>query len=100
MLVLPVLVLGKSPLLVAGAFLLVHLVVGLSVSLVFQTTHTIDSTYFPSGRGEFDNGVYHIFATTADYATRTRSSAGSPAGLTITSCIICAPSSATPTMLR
>ncbi len=69
MLVLPVLVLGKSPLLVAGAFLLVHLVVGLSVTLVFQTTHTIDSTYFPSSRDEFDNGVYHIFATTADYAT-------------------------------
>ncbi len=69
MLVLPVVVLGKSPLLVAGAFLLVHLIVGLSVTLVFQTTHTIDSTYFPSGRGEFDNGVYHIFATTADYAT-------------------------------
>jgi linoleoyl-CoA desaturase len=69
MLVLPVLVLGKSPQLVAGAFLLVHLVVGMSVTLVFQTTHTIDSTYFPSNRSEFDNGVYHIFATTADYAT-------------------------------
>lgn len=69
MLVLPVLILGKSPLLVAGAFLLVHLIVGLSVTLVFQTTHTIDSTYFPIDRGEFENGVYHIFATTADYAT-------------------------------
>ncbi len=69
MLVLPVLVLGKSPLLVAGAFLLVHLVVGLSVTLVFQTTHTIDGTYFPADRDEFENGVYHIFATTADYAT-------------------------------
>jgi linoleoyl-CoA desaturase len=69
MLILPVVVLGKSPLLVAGAFLLVHLVIGLSVALVFQTTHTIDSTYFPSSRDEFDNSVYHIFATTADYAT-------------------------------
>ena len=69
MLVLPVLVLRRSPLLVAGAFLLVHVIVGLSVTLVFQTTHTIDSTYFPADRGEFDNGVYHIFATTADYAT-------------------------------
>ena len=69
MLVFPVVVLGKSPLLVVGAFLLVHLVVGLSVTLVFQTTHTIDSTYFPADRSEFDNGVYHIFATTADYAT-------------------------------
>jgi linoleoyl-CoA desaturase len=69
MLVLPVLILGRSPLLVVGAFLLVHCIVGLSVALVFQTTHTIDGTYFPTDRGEFDNGVYHIFATTADYAT-------------------------------
>jgi linoleoyl-CoA desaturase len=69
MLILPVVLLGKSYLLVAAAFVLVHLVVGLSVALVFQTTHTVDSTYFPSDRGEFENGVYHIFATTADYAT-------------------------------
>ena len=69
MLILPVVVLGKSPLLVGAAFLLVHLIIGLSVALVFQTTHTIDSTYFPSSRDEFDNSVYHIFATTADYAT-------------------------------
>lgn len=69
MLVLPVLVLGKSPLLVLAAFLLVHLVVGLSVTLVFQSTHALDNTYFPADRGEFENGVYHIFATTADYAT-------------------------------
>jgi len=69
MLVLPMVVLRKSPWLVIGAFVLVHLIVGLSVSLVFQTTHTIDSTYFPLSRNEFDNSVYHIFATTADYAT-------------------------------
>jgi len=69
MLILPVVLLGISPLLVAAAFVLVHLIIGLSVALVFQTTHTIDSTYFPSDRGEFENGVYHIFATTADYAT-------------------------------
>jgi len=69
MLVLPVVLLGKSPLLVALAFVLVHLIIGLTVSLVFQTTHSVESTYFPSNRGEFDNGIYHIFATTADYAT-------------------------------
>src|SRR5271156_5126568 len=45
MLVLPVIVLGKSPLLVAVAFLLVNLIVGLTVTLVFQSTHTVDSTY-------------------------------------------------------
>jgi len=69
MLILPVVLLGKSPLLVALAFVLAHLIIGLTVSLVFQTTHSVDSTYFPLNRGEFDNGIYHIFATTADYAT-------------------------------
>jgi linoleoyl-CoA desaturase len=69
MIVLPVLLLGKSWLLVALAFVLTHVLIGLTVALVFQTTHTVDSTYFPSSRSEFENGVYHIFATTADYAT-------------------------------
>jgi linoleoyl-CoA desaturase len=69
MLVLPIFVMKESPLLVAGGFFLVHLVVGLSVVLVFQTTHVIEDTYFPLDRGEFENGVYHVFATTADYAT-------------------------------
>jgi linoleoyl-CoA desaturase len=52
MLILPVLLLHKSPWLVLGAFLLVHLIVGLSVALVFQTTHTVDSTYFPTSRDD------------------------------------------------
>jgi linoleoyl-CoA desaturase len=69
MLILPVVLLGKSPLLVGLSFLLAHLIIGLSVALVFQTTHSVDSTYFPLSRSEFDNGIYHIFATTADYAT-------------------------------
>jgi linoleoyl-CoA desaturase len=69
MIILPIVLLGRSPLLVALAFLLTHTIIGLSVSLVFQTTHTVDSTYFPSSRNEFDNGVHHVFATTADYAT-------------------------------
>ena len=69
MIILPIALLGKSPLLVGMAFVMTHFVIGLTVSLVFQTTHTVDGTYFPSSRDEFDNGVYHIFATTADYAT-------------------------------
>ena len=69
MLILPVVLLRKSPLLVGLSFVLAHLIIGLSVALVFQTTHCVDSTYFPLSRSEFDNGIYHIFATTADYAT-------------------------------
>jgi linoleoyl-CoA desaturase len=69
MLVLPVTVIKEPLLLVLAAFFVVHLIVGLSVVLVFQTTHVIEDTYFPLHRSEFDNGVYHVFATTADYAT-------------------------------
>jgi linoleoyl-CoA desaturase len=69
MLVLPIMVMKDSPLLVLAAFFIVHLIVGLSVVLVFQTTHVIEDTYFPLHRSEFENGVYHVFATTADYAT-------------------------------
>ena len=69
MLVLPIFLLHMSPLLVLGAFFLVHLITGVIVTLVFQTTHTIDGSFFPEARSDFDNGVYHIFATTADYAT-------------------------------
>ena len=47
MLVLPVLVMKESVGLVLAAFFLVHLVVGISVVLVFQTTHVIEETYFP-----------------------------------------------------
>jgi linoleoyl-CoA desaturase len=60
MLILPVVLLGKSPLLVALAFVLAHLIIGLSVALVFQTTHCVDSTYFPSSRSEFENGISHL----------------------------------------
>jgi linoleoyl-CoA desaturase len=69
MLVLPILVMKEPLLLVLAAFFVVHLIVGLSVVLVFQTTHIIEDTYFPLHRSEFENGVYHVFATTADYAT-------------------------------
>jgi linoleoyl-CoA desaturase len=31
--------------------------------------HRRHHVFSGSSRGEFDNGVYHIFATTADYAT-------------------------------
>ncbi|SEB38618.1 linoleoyl-CoA desaturase [Terriglobus roseus] len=69
MLVLPIFVMKEPVWLVLTAFFLVHLVVGISVVLVFQTTHVIEDTYFPLHRNEFENGVYHVFATTADYAT-------------------------------
>jgi linoleoyl-CoA desaturase len=70
MLVLPIVVLGYSILLVGFAFLVTHFIVGLLTMLVFQTTHVIQTSRFPKGRTDFENFVYHIFATTADYAPR------------------------------
>lgn len=69
MLVLPVVVLHRSPLLVLAAFIAMHFVIGLLAQLVFQTTHALETSRFPKSKGEFDNYTYHILATTSDYST-------------------------------
>ncbi len=69
MIVLPIVILGVSPALVAVTFLVTHLVVGLTVAIVFATSHAVESTSFPKSRADFTDYAYHIFATTADYAT-------------------------------
>src|SRR5271165_1670804 len=48
MIVVPIVFLGEPLQLVAAAFLITHLVIGLTVSLVFQTAHTVEHTYFPA----------------------------------------------------
>ena len=51
MLILPVVVMKESVYCWSlRAFFIVHLIVGLSVVLVFQTTHVIEDTYFPLHR--------------------------------------------------
>ncbi len=69
MLILPVVVLGKPLLLVASGVRAgpfdhrFDRIAGLP-DHAHRRQHLL-----PTDRGEFDNGVYHIFATTADYAT-------------------------------
>jgi linoleoyl-CoA desaturase len=70
MLVLPVAVLHRPLLLVLGAFVAMHFVMGLIAQFIFQTTHVIETSRFPTARSEFENYTYHILATTADYATQ------------------------------
>ena len=70
MLVIPSLLLPFSPLRVLMAFLLAHMIMGIITTLVFQTTHVVESTQFPERTGAYKHFVYHIFATTADYATK------------------------------
>lgn len=68
MLVLPMLA-GYSLWLVILTFLAVHMVAGFVSVVVFQTSHVIEESVFPASRTEFSLFVFHIFATTADYAT-------------------------------
>jgi linoleoyl-CoA desaturase len=72
MLVLPVMILKRSPWLVAAAFVCAQAAIGLFAQFVFQTTHVIGSSYFPKGKSEYDNYTYHVLATTADYSTEGR----------------------------
>jgi linoleoyl-CoA desaturase len=69
MLVLPVVILKRSPWLVALAFLCAQAAIGLCAQFVFQTTHVLGSSYFPRGKSDYDNYTYHVLATTADYST-------------------------------
>jgi linoleoyl-CoA desaturase len=69
MLILPVVVLGRTPALVGLSFLAAHLVAGLCMVIVFQTSHALDESAFPTRRHEYGHYIYHILATTADYGT-------------------------------
>ena len=69
MLVVPMVVLKRSPWVVFAGFLFAHVLIGVIAQFVFQTTHVIESSYFPKGKSDFDNYTWHVIATTADYAT-------------------------------
>jgi len=69
-LILPYVVLGISIWTLLIAFVAMHFAIGLLAQLVFQPGHAIDSSRFPSRKSEFENYTFHIFATTADFSTR------------------------------
>lgn len=68
MIILPIWLLDFHWLLIIASFFATHFVMGLIMTLTFQTTHAIESTSYPTSKNQYDNYVYHIFATTADYA--------------------------------
>ncbi len=70
MIVLPFLFLPVSFGSILVAFLVTHYIMGFITTLVFQTTHVIETSQFPKSSDEYEHYVYHIFATTADYSTR------------------------------
>ncbi len=68
MIALPLIFLGFSFWQILVAFLVTHYIMGFITTLVFQTTHVIETTQFPKSADDYENYVFHIFATTADYA--------------------------------
>lgn len=72
MLILPLLVLPFGWPFILFTFVFTLFMIGLVMSFTFQTTHIIDSTYFPKHNTEYENYVYHVFATTADYSVNNK----------------------------
>lgn len=74
-LVLPVMFSGFGWGTVLLAFLCMHMVTGMSISLVFQTAHIMPSTNFPSpcSKGNLDcNWTVHQLETTTNYAPNSK----------------------------
>jgi linoleoyl-CoA desaturase len=73
-LVLPLLI--HPPLHVLAVFLFVHLILGLTISLVFQMAHTVEGNQFPEPEPETgfieDEWSVHELETTADFAPTNR----------------------------
>jgi linoleoyl-CoA desaturase len=68
MLIIPLYVLPFHWSIVLLAFSLTLFMIGVVMSFTFQTTHIVDSTHYPANRNEYENYVFHVFETTADYA--------------------------------
>ncbi|MDX1478573.1 MAG: acyl-CoA desaturase [Saprospiraceae bacterium] len=73
--VLPILLIPVSPWIVLAAFVSMHLVVGLFLSIIFQAAHVMPNTEFPEPPqdGTFENNwAVHQLMTTTNFAQKSR----------------------------
>lgn len=68
MLVLPTLILPFSFWQVFLAFFIMHLIIGFWGALVLQIVHPLPNAQYPKSNQDYPHFIYHVFATTADYA--------------------------------
>jgi linoleoyl-CoA desaturase len=68
MLFIPLYILPFSWSFIVFTFCVTLFMIGIIMSFTFQTTHIIDTTTYPKSKKEYENYVYHVFETTADYA--------------------------------
>lgn len=72
MLIIPIYFLPFSASFVFLAFCLTLFMIGIVMSFTFQTTHIVDTTTYPVSKKEYENYVFHVFETTADYAAASK----------------------------
>jgi linoleoyl-CoA desaturase len=71
MIALPVMILSFSVWQVILVFIITQFIEGLIAAWIIQLAHLLDQNEFPNTRKDYDF-LDHIFATTTDYATRSR----------------------------
>lgn len=74
-LIMPLVMVPLAPWIIILAFVAMHFVTGLSISLVFQTAHVMPDTSFPQPNSEgliHNNWNLHQLATTTNFAPRSR----------------------------
>lgn len=68
MVILPMYLLPVKWYFVLFAFFITLFMIGVVMSFTFQATHIVDTTYYPKSKKEYENYVFHVFETTADFA--------------------------------
>jgi linoleoyl-CoA desaturase len=74
-LVLPIILMPVSPWLIISGFIIMHLITGLTLSIIFQTAHVMPSTEFPLPNKEHiidNNWTVHQLETTTNYGPKSR----------------------------
>ncbi len=70
MILIPIFYLGFSPIFIIPLFFVAHFIVGVIGGVIVQIAHPIENASFPKSSNEYDNFIYHIFATTADFSAK------------------------------
>ncbi|NQZ76888.1 MAG: fatty acid desaturase [Ekhidna sp.] len=67
-LIIPIFVLGFAPTLVLLSFVCWQLIVGMIGATVIQVSHQSRSNEYPASTHDYEDFVYHVFATTVDHS--------------------------------
>lgn len=66
--VLPIYVLGFSAGLVIVSFCIWQLLIGVVAAIIIQVEHPLRLNEFPLSKNDYDDFVYHVYATTSDHS--------------------------------